>query len=172
MIHLSCLNTARLVHAGKVRLYSACLISDKHFNNSYSSKHNKQYFLYNDLGRRHFSLQTTVESIIKTQSGIFKSLSESVPVSYAQDFLLNVHSSTGLPWWASIILSTIVLRSCVTVPLAIYQNYILAKLENLQLEMPAIVKELKRETAIAIRKFNWDERQAKMMFNRSVGIMQ
>ncbi|GLV32141.1 uncharacterized protein CBL_11901 [Carabus blaptoides fortunei] len=34
--------------------------------------------------------------------------------------------------------------------------------------MPAIVKELKKETGIAIRKFNWDERQAKIMFNRSI----
>lgn len=35
-------------------------------------------------------------------------------------------------------------------------------------EMPEIVKELKRETAFAIKKFKWDEKQARFMYNRSL----
>lgn len=117
---------------------------------------------------RHFSLQSTIESIIKTQVGFFKSLSESTPVEYFQKFLLTVHDSTGLPWWATIVCTTVALRTCITLPLSIYQNYILAKYENLHLEMPDIVKELKYETAIAVKMFNWDERTARMHYNRSV----
>lgn len=49
-----------------------------------------------------------------------------------------------------------------------FQNYILAKVENLKPEMDKLVKELKRETAIAIRKLGWDEKHARIMFNRSV----
>lgn len=160
MFHLCLVRNIKIAKLEKVRLYSQILTNPIILNKKIA--HNEQ--------KRTFSLQSTIESIIKTQSGIFKTLSESVPVSYAQDFVLYVHSSTGLPWWASIILTTVFLRSCLTVPLAIYQNYILAKVENLHAEMPAIVEELKRETAVAIKRFKWDERTAKLMFKRSVCI--
>lgn len=35
-------------------------------------------------------------------------------------------------------------------------------------EMPELVKELKMETAMAIKKFGWSEAQARIMYNRSV----
>lgn len=60
--------------------------------------------------QRHFSVQSSVQSLVATQAGLFKTLSESTPVEYCQDFLLQVHESTGLPWWASIVLSTVILR--------------------------------------------------------------
>lgn len=100
---------------------------------------------------------------------VFLWLSESSPVACAQDLLLFLHNSSGLPWWTTIILATIFLRTVVTLPLAFYQNYILAKVENLQLlEMPGIVKELKKETALAVKQFNWTENQARRMYNQSL----
>lgn len=118
--------------------------------------------------QRHFSVQTTVESLAKSQAGFFKWLSESTPVEYTQHFLLSVHDMTGLPWWATIICATVLLRTTVTLPLAIYQYYILAKLENIKLEMPAIAKEMQKEMAIAIKMYKWDERTARVTYNSSV----
>lgn len=60
--------------------------------------------------RRNFSFQSSVQSFAASQSGIFKTISESTPVEYCQKFLLCVHDFTGLPWWASIILSTFLIR--------------------------------------------------------------
>lgn len=114
--------------------------------------------------KRHVS----IDSIIQTQSGIFKAISESTPVSYAQDFFINVHSLTGLPWWASIVLTTVLLRTFITLPLAIYQQYILAKVQFLTIEMGSIVDELKKETTLAMGKFNWTEQYARSVYNRSV----
>ena len=37
--------------------------------------------------------------------------------------------------------------------------------------MPEIVKELKKETAVAIKQFNWTEDQARKMYNHSVSLM-
>jgi len=54
-------------------------------------------------------------------NGIFKTLSESVPVNVAQDSLMWLHDSTGLPWWSVIALSTIMMRTIVTLPLSFYQ---------------------------------------------------
>ncbi|PNF30632.1 Mitochondrial inner membrane protein COX18 [Cryptotermes secundus] len=117
---------------------------------------------------RHISGQSGVE-ITGIWPRVFLWLSESPPVAYAQDFLLFIHNSSGLPWWTTIILTTVFLRTAVTLPLAFYQNYILAKVENLHLlEMPEIVKELKKETAIAMKQFNWTENQARRMYNRSL----
>lgn len=158
-------------HVSNIRLdkfrLSTSNLTSCYINSNISEKRTSHKL---NIQKRNFSLQSTIESVVKTQSGIFKSISESVPVSYAQEFVLNIHSYTGLPWWASIIITTVVLRTFVTVPLALYQNYILARVENLGQEMPEIVKELKKEMAIAIRKFNWDERTAKIMFTRSVCI--
>lgn len=67
--------------------------------------------------------------------------------------------------------TTVLLRTSITVPLALYQQYIVAKLENLRLEMPEIVKELKHETAVAVKLFNWDERTARIQYNKSVGVL-
>ncbi|CAG9864458.1 unnamed protein product [Phyllotreta striolata] len=120
------------------------------------------------IQKRTFSLQNTIESIAKTQTGIFKSISESTPVEYCQNVLVTVHDYSGLPWWATIICTTVLARGFVTLPLAIYQNYILAKLENLKLEMPAIANELRKETSMAVKLYKWDEKQARAVFNRSI----
>lgn len=118
--------------------------------------------------KRQFSVPSSVESLARNQTGLFKWLSESTPVEYAQKLLLTVHDVSGLPWWATIVCTTVLLRTCITVPLAVYQYYILAKLENLKLEMPGIAEELKKETAVAIKMYNWDERTTKAMYNRSI----
>ncbi|XP_042231731.1 cytochrome c oxidase assembly protein COX18, mitochondrial-like isoform X2 [Homarus americanus] len=47
------------------------------------------------------------------------------------------------------------------------QNYVMAKLENLKPEMDELVQELKKETAYAAKRFGWDEKQARLMFNQS-----
>ncbi|XP_076272908.1 cytochrome c oxidase assembly protein COX18, mitochondrial isoform X2 [Rhynchophorus ferrugineus] len=118
--------------------------------------------------KRHYSLQSQVELFVQTQTGLFKFLSESATVKWCQSFLINVHDMTGLPWWATIICSTIILRTVVTLPLAVYQQYILAKLENLKQELPYLVNELKKETAIAVKLYGWDERTARATYNRSL----
>lgn len=127
-----------------------------------------KYLDKNTPHRRPLSLQSSLEAIAITQAGVFKTLSESTPVEYMQKCLVTFHDTSGLPWWATIVCTAVLLRTTITLPLAIYQYYILAKLENLRLEMPAIVEELKKETAVAIRLYNWDEKMARTTFNRSV----
>ncbi|XP_058124931.1 cytochrome c oxidase assembly protein COX18, mitochondrial [Anopheles ziemanni] len=110
---------------------------------------------------RQFSYEATVTSI-------WQSISHSKPVAYVQHGMIDFHDFTGLPWWATIILATVGLRTFVTLPLAIYQNKILARLEKISMEMPDIIKELKMETAYAIKKFNWSEKEARIMYNHSL----
>ncbi|XP_029171298.1 cytochrome c oxidase assembly protein COX18, mitochondrial isoform X2 [Nylanderia fulva] len=129
--------------------------------------YNNQY--YNNV--RCFS-STSIDSVAETQvpmqfSGIFKTLSESTLVKIGQDSLLWMHDYTGLPWWSVIVLTTIMMRTMITLPLALYQQYIFAKLENLKYEMDEIVKELKIETNYGIHKYNWPKDYARRLYNHS-----
>lgn len=145
-----------------------------HIHNDKREKHmghkiyNSQY--YNNI--RCFS-STSIDSIAKTQvpmqfSGIFKTLSESTLVKIGQDSLLWIHDYTGLPWWLVIVLTTIMMRTMITLPLALYQQYIFAKLENLKYEMDEIVKEMKIETNYGIHKYNWPKDYARRLYNHSM----
>ncbi|XP_017071837.1 cytochrome c oxidase assembly protein COX18, mitochondrial [Drosophila eugracilis] len=100
--------------------------------------------------------------------GFWQTLSNSTPVAYMQDVLIKIHDYSGLPWWASIVLSTFLFRSVVTLPLTIYQHKITARIEKIALEMPAIVEELKKEAAIAKQKFKWSEKQTQIVYRRSI----
>ncbi|XP_039489155.1 cytochrome c oxidase assembly protein COX18, mitochondrial [Drosophila santomea] len=100
--------------------------------------------------------------------GYWQTLSNSTPVAYMQDVLIKIHDYSGLPWWASIVLSTFLFRSVVTLPLTIYQHKITARIEKIALEMPAIVEELKKEAAMAKQKFKWSEQQTQIVYRRSI----
>lgn len=91
-----------------------------------------------------------------------------VPIGFAQKVLESVHSATGLPWWASIGVTTIALRGIVTLPLAVYSTHIMAKVELLQPEIAQLSKELRREVAMAVKKFAWNERTARFKYNSTM----
>lgn len=100
---------------------------------------------------------------------LWMSISQSKGVAMLQEANVQLHDITGMPWWATIITSTFLLRGCITLPLALYQNRILAKVERITtVDMPEIAKEMKMETGMAIKKFGWDEKTAKMRFARSM----
>lgn len=118
--------------------------------------------------QRDYSFQSSLQSVIQTQTNVFQSLSNSTPVEYLQTFVVNLHDTTGLPWWATIICTTVLLRSVITVPLAVYQNYITGKLQNLGGELNELAKELRKEVAIATKMYKWDNRTANYNFKRSL----
>ncbi|XP_020289721.1 mitochondrial inner membrane protein COX18 [Pseudomyrmex gracilis] len=99
--------------------------------------------------------------------GFYKTLSESAPVRMTQDSLLWMHDCTGLPWWAVIVLATVSLRTLLTLPLSFYQQYIMAKLENLKLEMNQLVKEMKAEAAYGKHKYKWSDDYTRRLYNLS-----
>lgn len=105
----------------------------------------------------------------KFTQDLWMTLSASKAVATLQEATVQLHEISGMPWWSTIIVSTIILRTCVTFPLALYQNKIMAKVERITLkDMPELAKELKMETGLAIKKFGWDEKTAKVMFARSL----
>ncbi|XP_063579078.1 cytochrome c oxidase assembly protein COX18, mitochondrial isoform X2 [Pongo abelii] len=98
-------------------------------------------------------------------NGWYEALAASSPVRVAEEVLLGVHAATGLPWWGSILLSTVALRGAVTLPLAAYQHYILAKVENLQPEIKTIARHLNQEVAVRANQLGWSKRDARLECN-------
>lgn len=112
------------------------------------------------ISKRHKSFSESVHVIYMT-------VSSSTTVSYFQNALLSFHDITGLPWWATIIVYTIGLR-LVTFPLAVYAHKMKAKLALiLHTELPSMNDELKREVAIAKRKFDLSDKDAYCLYKKS-----
>ncbi|RXG54762.1 Mitochondrial inner membrane protein COX18 [Armadillidium vulgare] len=162
-------------------LTSNIFIIQRRFYHLYQRLDNQLYFSSSKLAQRfsvvnrnnscvqirYFSF-SWLENLAVTQSKYFQALSSSEVVLKTMDTLQYVHDTTHLPWWLSIVITTAFLRTAITLPLAAFQNYIIAKMENLRPEMDELIKVLKKETAFAIKKFQWDEKYAKRMYNRSV----
>ncbi|XP_051026415.1 cytochrome c oxidase assembly protein COX18, mitochondrial [Acomys russatus] len=100
--------------------------------------------------------------------GWYEALAASAPVGAAEEVLLVAHEASGLPWWGSIVLSTVALRGAVTLPLAAYQHYILAKVENLQPEIKDIAKRLNQEVAVRAHQFGWSKRVARLTYLKNM----
>ncbi|XP_063825655.1 cytochrome c oxidase assembly protein COX18, mitochondrial [Ostrinia nubilalis] len=162
---------ARLIaynHMPKLRTYSVLCNNVDVRKNEVGYNHNN--FLQNTTfipilnQRKHLS----VDGIVKWQQETYASISNSNPVHFIQDGLLSFHEITGLSWWATIITSTILIRSLMTLPLTVYQNYILAKVENISLELQDMVNELKKETAMAKKMYKLTDKQAVAIYKSSL----
>ncbi|XP_044536170.1 cytochrome c oxidase assembly protein COX18, mitochondrial isoform X2 [Gracilinanus agilis] len=96
--------------------------------------------------------------------GWYETLAASAPAHWAEAMLLGAQGATGLPWWASIVVTTTALRSAVTLPLAAYQHYVLAKVENLQPEIKIIAKNLNCDIALRAKQLGWSKRVARLTY--------
>lgn len=107
------------------------------------------------------------KSISDTLTNIYTSVSHSTTVSYFQNALVSFHDFTGLPWWATIIIYTFGMRLAMF-PLAVYGKKMKAQLVSiLSTELPAMNDELKREVAMAKKKFNMNDRDTFILYKRS-----
>ncbi|BES87728.1 60Kd inner membrane protein [Nesidiocoris tenuis] len=98
-------------------------------------------------------------------SAVFSYLSDCSATEVMRSLAVNVHDWTGLPWWGTVVLMTFSLRAFITFPLAIYQNYVLAKVENLsKLDMPELSEEIKKEVTRQARAEGWNERKASLHY--------
>lgn len=129
-----------------------------------SSPLRTQIFLPHVSSKRHLSL----EGFVKWQEQTYTSISNSNLVHILQDGLVYFHDTTGLSWWATIVTATVLVRALMTLPLTVYQYYILAKVENIGLELKDMVNELKKETAIAKRAYELSDKQTAALYKRSL----
>lgn len=70
---------------------------------------------------RHYSNAppAVINEAIAHNSGFFRFISESVPVEWVTGLFRLVHYEIGLPWWATIIVTTVVARMLIHLPLSV-----------------------------------------------------
>lgn len=79
-----------------------------------------------------------------------------------------MHDYSGLTWCSTIIVTTVLMRSLVTLPLAVYTNRIRARLELISLELPALADELRGEVALAKHLYKLDDQKCSVLYRRSL----
>jgi len=72
-----------------------------------------------------------------------------------------------MSWIGAVLCGTFLIRTFVGLPIAVFQQKSVAKLESLKPEFQKLGNDLKMETAIAVKKFGWDEKTARTRFKRS-----
>jgi len=89
---------------------------------------------------------------------------ESKFVQTTENLLVQVHDFSGLPWWATIVLSTFAMRLMITVPLQCYSLKQQAKVvpfnQACQVMQMRLAEEIKKEAEIN----NWDVRTRRRQF--------
>uniref|UniRef100_A0A7N8WWU7 Cytochrome c oxidase assembly factor COX18 n=1 Tax=Mastacembelus armatus TaxID=205130 RepID=A0A7N8WWU7_9TELE len=101
-------------------------------------------------------------------SGWYSSLADSTPVHLCENFLVSVQQVSGLPWWLSIAVATVSVRTLITLPLAAYQLVIVSKVEALQVEISELAKRLRYEVSVRAREKGWTDKQSRFQFQKNL----
>ncbi|KAJ8397837.1 hypothetical protein AAFF_G00435260 [Aldrovandia affinis] len=100
--------------------------------------------------------------------GWYESVADSTPVHLTEQLLVSVQHATGLPWWASVICTTLAMRTVVTLPLGAYQMVIIAKVEALQAEIAELAKRLRYEVSVRAKQQGWTEKACRYHFKKNL----
>ncbi|XP_061445839.1 cytochrome c oxidase assembly protein COX18, mitochondrial [Rhineura floridana] len=98
----------------------------------------------------------------------YEALSSSVPVVWMESSVAAVQAASGLPWWATVVATSALLRTGLTLPLAALQNRVIAKLENLQPEIQSLAKHLRYEVSVCAKQQGWSEKLARFHFKKNL----
>ncbi|KAJ8382294.1 hypothetical protein SKAU_G00030720 [Synaphobranchus kaupii] len=100
--------------------------------------------------------------------GWYESMADSTPVHLTEQLLVTIQHSTGLPWWASIVCTTLALRTVITLPLGAYQMVVIGKIEALQMEIAELAKRLRFEVSVRGKQLGWSEKACRHQFKKNL----
>ena len=89
------------------------------------------------------------------------------PIALAQTMFESVHA-LPMPWWATIVSTTILLRSIVTLPLAIHQNRITAKIAALAPTAKEYSDAVRHRVVVACRRANLPASEANRRYRKEL----
>ena len=89
-------------------------------------------------------------------------------IHLAEGFFQTVHHYSHMPWWAVIAFSTITLRSLMTLPLTVYQNKIVAKIELLAPTLKEYQEAVKHNIVVKCKRANLPVEEANRQIVKEV----
>lgn len=90
------------------------------------------------------------------------------PVNVAYESFIAIHEFTGLPWWATVIVSTVLLRSILTLPLFVVSQATIARYKNVQTDLKEISVILKMDVFKYSRENNLSHIQSDRLLKQEV----
>lgn len=100
--------------------------------------------------------------------GWYGGLADSAPVHLCEQVLVSAQQACACPWWLSIAVTTLSVRSIITLPLAAYQLQIFSRVEALQPEILALAKRLRYEVSVRSTERGWTEKQSRFQFKKNL----
>jgi membrane protein insertase Oxa1/YidC/SpoIIIJ len=146
-----------------------------------SFRHDRAPNIIYSLNKRNFfststSLTNSNTNKIIDCSSIADTLPDNLPIndvnsiiSFNQSILEFIHNSTVLPWWATILISTTLLRTFLTLPIAVVQQKNDAKILSLQPQIMGIFERLKHEVVREVKKRNGTYEEFQSELTKKVG---
>ncbi|XP_066576562.1 cytochrome c oxidase assembly protein COX18, mitochondrial isoform X2 [Amia ocellicauda] len=107
-------------------------------------------------------------SVATDSPGWYESIVDSAPIHMTEELLVAVQQATGLPWWASVVCTTVALRTVITLPLGAYQMAVIAKIEALQSEIAELAKRLRYEVSVRAKQVGWSEKNARFHYRKNL----
>ena len=98
-----------------------------------------------------------------SSNSIFYSVIHSAEISFQA-----VHSFTHLPWWGVVISATVALRSVLTLPLAVHQNRVIAKMELLLPTLKEYQEAVKHNVIVKCRRAYLPVEEANRQLKKAV----
>lgn len=112
----------------------------------------------------------TVSAFSNFWHEMFLRIARAPPAVFISDQLCYVHDTTGLEWWAVIILSSVAMRCCLMLPAHVTSQKVAAKrrivFERMDKE---VIPSLRAATNRHVHENKWSKEQAKFHFQRVAG---
>ena len=90
------------------------------------------------------------------------------PAEFAYEYLEYINES--YPWWLTIAMIAIGMRTCVTLPFSVYQHRVFARLENCQTEINTQAEQLKQKVISMAKLQKWSQQQVEDDYGKQVSI--
>lgn len=93
------------------------------------------------------------------------------PTEKCYELLEYIRDSAGMPWWLTILATTILFRGAIVFPFAVWQQIIFARIENAQPMINAYVEQIKQQLAILAKEKGWSQRKMAKVFSSEVRML-
>lgn len=99
---------------------------------------------------------------------LIQSLADSSLIQSVEHSLIAIHDSVGLPWWATIIATTLTLRTTITLPLLVYSMKNQQKMTPYYQALGMLQTQLSNEVKKASVKNKWDAKTEKLQYQANL----
>ncbi|XP_022108769.1 mitochondrial inner membrane protein COX18-like [Acanthaster planci] len=90
------------------------------------------------------------------------------PVECSYEFLERLQETSALPWWLTILATTLLVRGTLVLPFAVWQQQVLAKIENVQPEINTHAEHMKQQVALMAKELNWSQKEMANFYSQQV----